>query len=52
MEGAVWNQRLKLKGQIVQLGFDIFLVADMRLYTLPCRSVGRSVGHIVKIMTF
>ena len=29
---------------------DTFLVADTRLYTLPCRSVGlsvgRSVGHI------
>ena len=37
-------------------GLRIFLVADTRLYTLPCRSVGPSVGpsvrHIFEIMTF
>ena len=31
----------------MQRDSDPFLVADTRLYTLPCRSVGGSVGRLV-----
>ena len=33
----------KLSGEFSRF-LPAFLVADTRLYTLPCRSVGRSVG--------
>ena len=36
----------------MKLSANQFLVACTQLYTLPCRSVGRYVGHVFKIMTF
>ena len=41
---------LRLSWSTGNTHFDFFLVADTRLYTLPCRSVRRSVGPSVTFL--
>ena len=42
----VGGQTQSIGGYQLRVNVSSFLVADTRLYTLPCRSVGQSVGHI------